>query len=230
LRTGAATGVSTELLARPDSRVLACVGSGYQAWTQVEAVTRVRRIERVHVWSRTPENARDFARRLRADLGLTVETFDRSSDAVKDADVIVTITAAVTPVLMGADVSAGAHVVLAGSNHPRHREADGDLFTRAGAVYVDDLVQARSVSGDVRMAVAEGALDWADVRTLDSVLARTHSSPADPRDADGRTTVFCSQGIGSWDVALASMVHDQALDRGVGATLALDGNPGRECS
>lgn len=227
LRTGAATGVSTDVLARGDSRVLACLGSGYQARTQVEAVTRVRNIERVHVWSRTSGHAQNFARRLRADLGLTVKTFDRACDAVDTADVVVTITATATPILTGADVRTGTHVVLAGSNDPQRREADSGLFTRARAVYVDDLTQARDVSGDLRMAVEEGALDWADVRTLGSVVAQTRSSRADLRQ-EGGTTVFCSQGIGSWDVALASTVHDRALDRGVGATLALDGAPVRE--
>jgi len=160
LRTGAATGVSTDVLARPDSRVLACLGSGYQAITQVEAVTRVRKIDRVQVWSRTPAHARRFAERVRAGFGLAVDTFERPGDAVRTADVVVTITASATPVLRGADVRTGSHVVLAGSNDPGRREADADLFAGAGAVFVDDMAQARQVSGDLRLAVQEGALDW----------------------------------------------------------------------
>lgn len=74
LRTGAATGVSVDLLARPGSRVLACLRAGYQAWTQVQAVAAVRELEHIRVWSRTPERAQQFVRRLRDEMDLPART------------------------------------------------------------------------------------------------------------------------------------------------------------
>ena len=225
LRTGAGTGVSTDLLARPDSRVLACIGSGYQAWTQVEAVTLVRNLERIHVWSRTTRNAQDFAGRLQMRFGIPAEAFERVPEAVVEADVVVTITSAVLPILRGADVKNGAHVVLAGSNHPQHREADSDLFRRAHGVYVDDLAQAQEVSGDLRLAVEEGACNWEEVQPLGLLMSppADRAGSAGPRHAE--PTVFCSQGVGSWDVALASAVYTRACAQHVGVELPVDGAP-----
>jgi alanine dehydrogenase len=227
LRTAAATGVSVDLLARCSARVLACLGAGYQAWTQIEAVTRVREIERVLLWNRTFSRAGALARRVEKELGITAEVRDTPAAAVAEADIVVTVTAAAAPILRAVDVPEGAHVVLAGSNQSGRREADADLFAGAGAVYADDLTQARSVSGDLIMAVDEGALAWSDVRPLGAAVADAEEHPrAVPGIAghqqDHDYTVFCSQGVGSWDVALAAVVYQRALARGVGSEVHLD--------
>lgn len=226
LRTGAATGVSVDLLARPESRVLACLGAGYQAWTQVQAVAAVRELEQVLVWSRTPERAQDFVQRLHDELGITARTVDRPADAVDRADVVVTMTAATDPVLAGTDLRPGTHVVLAGSNNPGRREGDAEVFRRAARVYVDDVRQAQQESGDLRFAVKEGAAAWADVATLGETVAAADKAGPDRwvrPHGDEAITVFCSQGVGSWDVALASDVYRRAMDRGAGAALPVDG-------
>lgn len=223
LRTGAATGVSTELLARDDARVLACLGSGYQARSQVEAVIRVRDIGRVLLWSRTPQRAQAFARQLAGELDVGVEVQSAAAAAVRGADVVVSVTATASPIVRGADVRPDAHVVLAGSNSPRRREGDAALFATARRVYADDVEQAMEESGDLRMAVDEGALNWSDV----GLLGAGEGGVAGPRrgaENDG-PTVFCSQGIGIWDVSLASMILGRALERGVGVDLPIDGEP-----
>lgn len=228
LRTGAATGVSADLLARPDSRVLACLGAGYQAWTQVQAVAAVRELGHVLVWSRTPQRAQDFAKRLHGELGITARTVDRPADAITRADVVVTMTAATDPVLAGTDLRPGTHVVLAGSNHPGRREGDDEVFRRAARVYVDDVRQAQQESGDLRFAVEHGVVAWADVATLAETVASADEAGPDRwvrPHGDEAITVFCSQGVGSWDVSLASEVYQRALDRGAGTALPVDGAP-----
>lgn len=221
LRTGAASGVSAAALARPDPVTLACVGAGYQAWTQVEAVSRVRLIDRLLVWSRTRERAEDFAARVRDGLGLPAEAVGRVADAVAGADVVTAATKAREPVVLGRDIRPGTHVVLAGSSHVDRREADTELFARAAAVFTDDLGLARAHSGDLRAAVADGALAWEDVRHLGAALRSPLDGPA-PAPGPGDITVFCSHGVGSWDLELAMTALDRAEATGAGHHLDLD--------
>ena len=149
--------MSAGALARPGPITLACIGAGYQAWTQVEAVSRVRPIGRLLVWSRTRERAEGFAARVRDGLGLPATPVAAVADAVAGADVVTAATKARDPVYRGAGIRPGTHVVLAGSSHADRREADTDVFARAAAVFTDDLDLARAHSGDLRAAVADGA-------------------------------------------------------------------------
>ena len=225
LRTGAASGVAAGALARPVPIALGCVGAGYQAWTQVEAVSRVRPIGRLLVWSRTRERAEGFAARVREGLGLPATPVATVADTVAGADVVTAATKARDPVIRGADIRPGAHVVLADSSHVDRREADTDLFARAAAVYTDDLDLARAHSGDLRTAVADGALAWDDVRHLGAALdgpPALAEPRAEPRPDPGAITVFCSHGVGSWDLELARIALERAEVTGTGHRLGLD--------
>jgi len=142
IRTGAATGYAADLLADPKADVLAIIGSGYQARTQVEAVRAVRPIREVRVWSRTPENARRFAEQVGG------RAMESAEAAVRGAPIVVTITTAKDPVLEADWVSPGAFVAAAGSNAATRRELPADLLSRAGLVAVDNLEQARIEAGD----------------------------------------------------------------------------------
>ncbi|WP_062207656.1 ornithine cyclodeaminase family protein [Streptomyces sp. NBRC 109706] len=218
LRTGAASGVSAGLLAASDAEVLGCLGAGYQAWGQIEAIARVRPIGHVLLWNRTRDRAHALARRVTERLGLSCEVTPRAVDAVAGSRIVVTVTATTEPILHGAEVRPGTHVVLAGANTPARREADAALFARADAVFVDDLPQAREVSGDLRMAAAEGTLDWSRVEPLGALVVSDAQPPTG-------TTVFCSQGVGAWDVALAHEAYHRALTRGAGTQLPITGEP-----
>ena len=221
LRTDAASGVSADALARPGPITLACIGAGYQAWTQVEAVSRVRPIGRLLVWSRTRERAEGFAAQVRDGLGLPATPVAAVADAVAGADVVTAATKARDPVIRGAGIRLGTHVVLAGSSHADRREADTDLFARAAAVFTDDLDLARAHSGDLRTAVADGALGWDDVRHLGAALDGTEARPS-ARPDSGAITVFCSHGVGSWDLELARTALERAEAAGAGQRLGLD--------
>ena len=206
LRTGAASGVSAELLAAPDAASLGLLGAGRQAWTQVQAVASVRPLDRVTVWSRTRARAAELAERITRELGIAATATDRPAKAVRGHDVVVAISKASEPILSGREVADRAHVVLAGSSHAHRREADAELFRRARSVYVDDLTVAREHSGDLLAAAAEGALDWARVAPIGA---------AEQHAASG-ITVFKSNGIGSLDVALAALAVERARGQRVG--------------
>lgn len=208
LRTGAATAVSVDLLAVSDAASLGVLGAGRQAWSQVRSVAAVRPLQRVTVWSRTELRAETLAERIRTELGIDALATTVPSVAVRDHDVVVTISKASEPILSGRDVAGHAHVVLAGSSHAHRKEADAELFARASTVYVDDLAVAQQHSGDLRAAVAAGTLEWDEVQLI--------GRAADPSGI----TVFKSHGMGSWDLALAVTALERARHQCVGVDVS----------
>jgi ornithine cyclodeaminase/alanine dehydrogenase-like protein (mu-crystallin family) len=219
IRTGAASAVATRLLARPDSAVLALLGTGYQAETQLEACAAVRRLSEVRVWSRTPERSREFCERMSRRLGLRLSPSEAAADACRGADIIVTATSARDPVLRGEWIEAGSHVNAVGSNQAHRRELDAEAVARCEVVATDLLDQARLESGDLILAAQEGRLDWARVVELGGILIGR--SPG--RGSAGQRTLFKSNGIAVEDVAAAALVYRRALGAGAGETIGFEG-------
>ncbi len=203
IRTGAASGVATKHLARPDAARLALFGSGFQAETQLEAVHCVRTLRDVRVYSRRRDRRERFAARMRSKLRIPVVAADSPERALDGADIVVTITNSRTPVFPGRLLAPGAHVNAAGSNHILRRELDADAVERADVVTVDSLAQARMEAGDLTQAADEGCFDWAGARELHEVL----SGRADGRTSDAQVTLFESQGLAIEDIVLADLVY-----------------------
>src|SRR6266576_5692186 len=128
MRTAAVSAAATKLLASPDAKVLAILGSGVQGRSHVEALRLVREFEQIRVWSPTIEHAKRFAQEIGA-KAMSAE------EAVRDADVIVTVTSSKTPVLKGAWLKPGCHVNAIGACRPDWRELDDDAM--ANVVFVD---------------------------------------------------------------------------------------------
>jgi ornithine cyclodeaminase/alanine dehydrogenase len=217
VRTGAASGVATRWLSREDSSTVGIIGTGYQARTQLEAVCEVRPVTHVRAWSRTREHVTAFSQEMSTLLGVAVAPAASARDAVVGADIIITMTSAQNPVLHGEWLSEGMHLNVTGSNNPRRSEVDVDAVHQAGLVVTDDVEQARTESGDLIMAAAAGALDWSDVKQLSAVVAGTTSG----RKNDSEITLFKSNGIGLWDVAVAARVFELAVERGKGTRLGI---------
>ena len=131
IRTAAASAVATDALARPDARRLAILGTGEQAATHARAMTKVRDIEAIAVWGRSPESAQAFADRMGAELGLPVIPKAEVEAAVAEADIICTVSSAREPILRGDWVRAGTHLNLVGSSVAGPVEVDNDLVARA---------------------------------------------------------------------------------------------------
>jgi ornithine cyclodeaminase len=123
--------VATAALARPEARRLAILGYGEQAATHARAIRKVRDLQSIAVWGRSLERARAFAERTQAELGLPVVAFGEAEEAVRDAEIICTVTASSTPILKGAWVAAGAHVNIVGSGYAGPVEVDHDLVARS---------------------------------------------------------------------------------------------------
>lgn len=131
IRTAAASAVATDALARPGARRLAILGYGEQAAAHARAIAKVRDIERIGVWGRSPERAAAFAERISGELGLPVTPSPDVERLVDDADIVCTVTAAREPILKGAWVRPGAHVNLVGSSVAGPVEVDDDLVVRS---------------------------------------------------------------------------------------------------
>jgi alanine dehydrogenase len=195
IRTGAASGYATDLLANPKADTLAVIGSGFQAQTQVNAIRAVRPIKTVRVWSRDAEKRSKFAEAL-APEG-SAQATATAEEAVRGAHIVVTATNSQDPVLEDGWIAPGTMINAMGSNVANRRELPGELVRRAALVAVDSLEQAKIESGDLILPNS-----WANVRELQNV--QRHFDPS-------QITIFKSLGIGVEDVAAGAFVYQRAL-------------------
>ena len=203
IRTGAASGVATRHLAREDACHLAMFGSGFQAETQLEAVSCARELESVRVYSRKRERRESFSRRMSDILSLPVEAVDSPEAALEGADIVTTVTSARSPVFPGARLVPGTHINAAGSNHVMRRELDADTIRQTSVIAADSIEQARIEAGDLTQAADEGVLDWNEVCELHEIVSGNHPG----RTSDGQITLFESQGLAVEDVAMADYLY-----------------------
>jgi len=215
VRTGAASGVAAKHLARGDARTVGIVGTGYQAETQLEAVCAVRSIEQVRAFSRTAESRERFAQTMSERLRVPVDSVEGAEDAVRDADVVITVTTAREPVFEGQWLKSGACVLAAGSNNVLRREIDSATLERAARIVVDDLDQARTECGELIAAAERGKVRWEGIHELRQVVVGRVSG----RDSADEITVFESQGVALEDVAAARHLLDLAQAQGVGTAI-----------
>lgn len=218
IRTGAASGVATAALARPDARTVAVIGAGAQAPYQALAVCSVRDIERIHLYNRTRQRAEDLARWLRTRCpGIEIEVFSSPNSATAKADVICTATAALEPILYSNDVRRGAHVNAIGSFRPNMRELDRDVLRVAERVYVEMQDAASQEAGEVADAYSAGIIGDDDLVEIGAVLA---GDARGRRDAD-EVTVFKSTGIAAQDLHAATRLLERAEKEHIGTLLEL---------
>jgi ornithine cyclodeaminase len=201
MRTGAASGVATRLLARTDAETLAVIGAGGQAEWQVRAVAAARPIHRVLVHARTPVSRDSFAARMAAETGLEVEATETAEAAVRDADVICCATTSSAPVFDAAWVRPGTHVNGIGAFRLGMIELPPELFARAALVAVDARAAAMSEAGDLVAAIEAGLVAGDDLVEIGSIDAGW----ATRRPADA-ITVFKSVGLAIQDVAAAELI------------------------
>jgi alanine dehydrogenase len=212
IRTGAASGLATRLLARPDASVAAIIGTGWQARTQLEAVCRVRPIERALAAGRNPEHTQKFCTEMSALLGIPVVPAADVASAVREAHVVTTMTSASEPLVFGSMLAPGTHVNAAGSNRATSAEIDAEVVRRAGIVALEDVAQAKVESGDLLAAEKAGGWDWSRAVLLSDLV----TGKAGGRTSDDEITLFESLGVALWDMAAANYVYDACLKSGRG--------------
>ena len=212
LRTGATTGVAVKHLANPGDLTVGVIGTGGQAPTQLEAVSKVRRIKSVKAFSRTQDRREEFARRMTGAMGVEVSAVATNEEAVRDCDVVLCIAANMEPVVQGAWLKDGSTVIGAGPTTWRAREVDEATITRAGKLIVDSMDQAALEAGDLCSAVDKGILQWSRVHELRHVV----SGAVTGRDNKDQVVYAKIMGTGVADVAAAKLAYDSAKAKGLG--------------
>ena len=215
IRTGAASGLATKYMAKKDSATVAVIGSGFQARTQLEAVCAVRDIKEVKVFSRKEERRTAFAERSRESLKVDVKAVESAQGCVEGADVVIVITSAREPALLGEWLSPGAHVNAAGGNHWMRREVDEETVLRSEVIVVDDLDQAKIECGDLMWLEPRGSFRWDMAKELQDVVA----GRVNGRPSEESITLFESMGLALEDIAAAHLVYNKAKAQGIGQEL-----------
>jgi len=220
LRTGAASGVATELLAREDAEVAAILGAGAQARTQLLAVCAVRRVKRAWVYAPRLQQVRSFIAEMQGQLRPSVELIMAQSpaQAVREADVICAATTSATPVFDGADLKPGAHVNGVGSFTPQMQEVDFTTLKRASKIVVDSREGALSEAGDLLIALAQGVIQMSDVY---GELGELAAGLKAGRESAQEITYFKSVGNAAQDVAVSHAVYERALEDNLGVEVVL---------
>jgi alanine dehydrogenase len=217
LRTGAASGVATEYLARKNARTAAIIGAGGQAKTQLEAIAAVRKLDSARVYSRHEAKREAFAGEMSEKLGFPVHAVSSSQQAVQGADIVCTATTASNPVVAGAHLAPAVHINAIGANHANKRELDDEAVASADVIVVDSVEQSRQEAGDLIIAFHGDEICWTGVKKLSDVV----TSKTSGRTSDSEVTLFKSNGIASWDLAVAMRVYAAAKEQGLGRELPL---------
>jgi alanine dehydrogenase len=215
LRTGAASGVATKYLARRDASVAAIIGTGGQAKTQLEAIASVRKLSSARVYGRNADRRKRFAEEMSRRISISVEPANSASEAARGAHIICTATTASQPVLSGPDLASGMHINAIGANHAHKRELDDEAVASADVIVVDSIEQSRQEAGDLIIAFKGDEICWTGVKKLSDVVA----GKASGRTSDTEVTLFKSNGIASWDLAVAMRVYAKAKAQGLGRPL-----------
>jgi ornithine cyclodeaminase/alanine dehydrogenase-like protein (mu-crystallin family) len=212
VRTGAASGVATKYMARPEACEVGVFGSGKQARTQLLAVSKVCKLTHAHVWSPNAERRHQFAQEMSQVCGFEVVPAQHPEMAADDKDIIITATTSREPVLNGHWISDGTHLNVIGSNFLGKSEIDVHTIQRSEIIVVDSKEQARHEAGDFVQALEDGMLHWSDVTELSQVIVGKYPGRIHPEDV----TLFKSVGIGIEDVAVAGRVYERARELGLG--------------
>ena len=206
IRTAAASAVATDALARSDSHRLAILGYGEQAGTHAAAIAKVRTIKSITVWGRDPERSHAFCVRVSEELDLPVRSAIDVEDAVSDADIICTVTAAAEPILKGAGVRPGTHVNLVGSGFAGPVEVDDDLVARSRFI-ADSRDGVLQQGAEFLRAKTSGRIDDAHiVAEIGQVLA----GEIEGRRTNAEITVYKSLGHVVQDLASAWALYSDA--------------------
>ncbi|MEC9288834.1 MAG: ornithine cyclodeaminase family protein [Chloroflexota bacterium] len=215
LRTGATTGVAVKYLANPEDVTVGIIGTGGQAPTQLEALSKVRGIKKIKAYSRTQERREEFARRMTDTMGVEVSAVTSNEDAVRDCDIVLCIAATMDPVVEADWLKDGSTLIGAGPTTWRAREVDEAVITRAGKLIVDSTEQAAIEAGDLCSAVDKGIIQWSKVHELRHVV----SGAVTGRDSNDQVVYAKIMGTGVADVAAAKLAYDSAKAAGLGTEI-----------
>jgi len=222
-RTAAVSAVSSRLLARKNAGTLAIIGSGVQARSHLDALSRVHQLRYISVWSPNKQRRDQFVSEMTSVQRpetlpdrCPCKAVDHAGEAIVGADLIVLATSSPEPVIESGWVKPGAHVISVGACRPNQREMDPALTARS-RLFVDSRAAALSESGDVVMGMAEGRFDASHVIAELGELMNGSAGRGSATDI----TIFKSLGLAVEDVTAADLAYRRAVKRGIGQELTL---------
>jgi ornithine cyclodeaminase/alanine dehydrogenase-like protein (mu-crystallin family) len=212
IRTAAVSAVATRLLARDDAQQLGIIGAGVQARTHLEALAAVRTIIRARVSARNIEHAQQLVREMQPKVGFPIEPVETNEEAVRDADVIVTATSSLEPVINKDWISPGAHVNAIGTHSPNSREIDSATMATA-RIFTDRRESALNEAGDYLLAAKEGLVTPESILgEIGELLIGTKTG----RTSSTEITLFKSLGLAIEDVVSADYLYHKAQSQNAG--------------
>lgn len=215
MRTAAASGLATRLLAAQDASEFAIIGTGKQAMTQVAAVLAVRPIEHIRVYGRNEERRSQFAARIKKEFDIDAIQAPTIAQAVAGAGVITTVTRATEPIISAQMITKGSHINAVGAIVPSRAEIGQDVLSRCGRIVVDSVPQAQKLSRElIEFFGPPEREEWKRASPLSSLVAAGYS-----RKADEDVTLFKSLGMGISDLSLGIEIYRTALARDLGHSL-----------
>jgi alanine dehydrogenase len=213
IRTACASAMATKALANAETQVLGILGAGVQARAHIQALTHVRKIQRIKIYSPSGTSATRIKQDLEPIVNIAIDVAGSAEDAVRDVDLLVTSSTAKEPIVKNDWLKAGAHINAVGSHRPDYREIDAATVARAKIV-VDSRAAIMAECGDILLAIKEKAIDENHVYgEIGEILAGVKAG----RSSAGEVTLYKSVGIAIQDVATANLVYRKALERNVGS-------------
>ena len=219
IRTGAASGAATDILARNDAKTVAIIGSGVQARTQLEAVCAVRAIEAAWVYSPNTKHAEDFASEMSGSGSIPhdLHVAPSSMEAVQNADIVCTATTSNTPVFDGNYIKKGTHVNAIGSFTPKMQEVDPVTISKS-LVVVDSRKSVLEEAGDLIIPIEANIVKKDHIHAeLGAIISNTLLG----RTNRNQITYFKSCGVAVQDVAAAQLAVQEAKRLGLGTVISL---------
>jgi len=209
MRTGAVSGVATKYLARDDAKILAIIGCGVQARTQLWAVATVRGIEKVNVYDVDEGRKEEFAREMRRRLQIEVIPTGSAEEAVREADIVVTATTSSSPVISYEWIKPGTHINAIGAFRPDMREIDSKTILNAKVV-VDLKEAALKEAGDIIIPIQEGLIS---INHIYAELSDLVLKKKPGRTSNSEITVFKSVGLAIQDSSVASHILNKIMKK-----------------
>ena len=214
IRTAAASAAASDILARPESRTLAVIGSGVLARTHIRAFAQIRELDKVLVYSRSREKCTALCDEVSSTVAFQLEVSDSADEAVSAADMVCTVTNASAPVLHDRALQPGTHLVAVGSHDPGAAEIPAESVARA-KIYVDQLEPALR-SGDLRQPLDRNLICRKDIA---GEIGELINGEANGRESEDEITFFKSVGNAAQDSFATQTVMKNASQRGIGTSI-----------
>jgi ornithine cyclodeaminase/alanine dehydrogenase-like protein (mu-crystallin family) len=212
IRTACASALATRILANAEAPVLGVIGAGVQARAHIRALSRVRRLRKVKIYSPSGVSGRTIKKDLEPEIGISIDVMANSEQAVRDSDLVVTVSTAKQPVLKLEWITPGAHISAVGSHRPDLREIDGATLSHS-TVVVDSREAIMAECGDVLLAIKENSFSE---RSIHAEIGEVLAGAKRGRSHAAEITLYKSVGIAIQDVATAHYVYRKALERKIG--------------